>query len=93
MLLVHVPKEARSVNRELAAKEERRRRLTQSAGNCGDHAVGYRVLPALPRLELTQALPPPLADALGTAVYLITFFYIFAFWPIQSLVERLLDAR
>jgi hypothetical protein len=26
-------------------------------------------------------------------VYLITFFHIFGFWPIQSLVERLLDAR
>jgi hypothetical protein len=37
---------------------------------------------------IAQALPPPLNDALRIAVYLITFFYIFAFWPIQSLVER-----
>jgi hypothetical protein len=55
--------------------------------------VGHRALPALFCLEPTQALPPPFDTALGTAVYLITFFYIFAFWPIQSLVERLLDAR
>jgi hypothetical protein len=38
--------------------------------------------------SLTRALPPPLDDALSTAVYLIAF-YIFALWPFQSLVERL----
>ena len=36
-------------------------------------------------------LPLPIGHALSTAVYLMTFFYVFAFWPIQSLVERLFD--
>jgi hypothetical protein len=43
--------------------------------------------------SLTQGLAPPLGHTLSTAVYLTTFFYIFAFWPIQSLVERLFDGR
>jgi hypothetical protein len=29
------------------------------------------------------------ADAIGIAVYLVTFFYLFAFWPIQAAVEAL----
>jgi hypothetical protein len=43
--------------------------------------------------SLTQARPPPPDDAASTAVYLITFFYIFAFWQIENLVERLFDDR
>ena len=43
--------------------------------------------------QFTQELPPPANDALSTAVYLVTFFYIFAFWPIQTLVERLFEGR
>jgi hypothetical protein len=77
------------MNRELVAEEQRRRRLRSLQGlaaialwgvGCGLLYLGW---------SFTQALPPPLGDALSTAVYLITFFYIFAFWPIQSLVERL----
>lgn len=37
----------------------------------------------------TQTLPLPGKDALATLLYLITFFYVFAIWPIHSLVERL----
>ena len=29
------------------------------------------------------------ADAVGTAVYVVTFFYLFAFWPINLVVDRL----
>ena len=32
------------------------------------------------------------ADAIGTALYLVTFFYLFAFWPIHAAVERLFRA-
>ena len=39
--------------------------------------------------DLRLHLPEPYHDAIGTAVYLVTFFYIFAFWPIHSLVDRL----
>jgi hypothetical protein len=35
-------------------------------------------------------LPEAWQDAVGTAVYLVTFFYIFAIWPILTAVERLL---
>ena len=31
----------------------------------------------------------PYADAIGTALYLVTFFYLFAFWPIHAAVEKL----
>jgi len=37
----------------------------------------------------SAALAEPLSDVVGTAIYLITFFYLFAFWPILALVDRL----
>jgi hypothetical protein len=39
--------------------------------------------------DLRLHLPEPYHDAIGTAVYLVTFFYIFAFWPILAGIERL----
>jgi hypothetical protein len=81
------------MNRELAAKEERRRRLRNLQGIAAIALWGSGCYLLYLAWSLTQALPPPLDAALSTAVYLITFFYIFAFWPIQSLVERLFDAR
>ena len=77
------------MNRELAAEEERRRRLRnlQALAAITLWGAGCGLLYLASRL--TQTVPPPLNDGLSTAVYLMTFFYIFAFWPIQSLVERL----
>ena len=81
------------MNRSLAAEEERLRRLRNVQGlaaialwgaGCGLLHLAWGV---------TRALPPPLDDALSTVVYVITFFYILAFWPIQSLVERLFAGR
>jgi hypothetical protein len=34
-------------------------------------------------------VPEPYHDVVGTAVYVATFFYIFAIWPILTGVERL----
>lgn len=81
------------MNRELVAREERRRRLRNLQGIAALTLWGTGCYLLHLAWSLTRALPPPLDDALSTAVYLITFFYIFAFWPIQSLVERLFDAR
>ena len=81
------------MNRELAAEEERRRRLrnVQGLAAIALWAAGCGLLHLV--WSTARALPPPLDDALSTAVYVITFFYILAFWPIQTLVERLFDGR
>lgn len=42
---------------------------------------------------LRTGLAPPLDDVVGTAIYLVTFFYFFAFWPISLAVERLLGGQ
>ena len=81
------------MDHELAAKEERRRRLRNLQGMAAITLWGSGCYLLHVAWSFTRALPPPLDDALSTAVYLITFFYIFAFWPIQSLVERLFRVR
>lgn len=43
--------------------------------------------------ELRTRFAPPMDDVVGTATYLVTFFYLFAFWPISIGVERLLGSR
>jgi len=84
---------AMRISRALAAAEERRQQLRSAKGiaaialwaaGCWLLYLGWR---------LAQSLPPPLGDGLSTAVYLVTFFYIFAFWPIHGLVERLFAGR
>jgi hypothetical protein len=81
------------LTRELAAEEERRRHLRnmQSILAIGLWGAGCCLLYLA--WSLTQMLSPPFNDGLSTAVYLVTFFYIFAFWPIHSLVERLFAGR
>jgi hypothetical protein len=39
--------------------------------------------------SVTRELPEPWNDWLGTVIYLIAFFYVFAFWPILSGLDRL----
>jgi hypothetical protein len=76
------------MDHELAVNEERRRRLRnlQGLGAIALWGTGCYLLHFA--WSITQALPSPLNDALSTAI-----FYIFAFWPIQSLVERLFKGR
>lgn len=81
------------MNRELVAEEARRRRLRNLQGMTAIALWGGGCYLLHLAWSLSQGLPPPLDDALSTAVYLITFFHIFAFWPIQKLVERLFDGR
>ena len=81
------------MDHELAAKEERRRRLRNLQGMAAITLWGSGCYLLHVAWSFTRALPPPLDDALSAAVYLITFFYIFAFWPLQSLVERLFRFR
>ena len=78
---------------ELVAKEERRRRRRSLQGIAAITLWGVGCYLLYLAWYLTQALPSPANDALSTAVYVVTFFYIFAFWPIQSLVERLSASR
>lgn len=81
------------MNRDLAAEEERRRRLRNVQGMVAIGLWGAGCGLLYLAWSFTRALPPPFNDGLSTAVYLLTFFYIFAFWPIHSLVERLFAGR
>jgi apolipoprotein N-acyltransferase len=81
------------MDHELAVNEERRRRLRNLHALTAIALWGIGCYLLHFAWSITQALPSPLNDALSTAVYLITFFYIFAFWPIQSLVEWLFKGR
>lgn len=80
------------MNRERYAEEEwqRRARNTRAlialalwSAGCGLLYLGWNA---------TQVLAFPGRNVLATILYLITFFYVFAFWPIHSLVERLYRA-
>jgi hypothetical protein len=81
------------MNRELVAREERRRRRRNLQGLATIALWGAGCCLLYLAWSVTQALPEPVGNAVSTAVYLVTFFYIFACWPIQSLVERLFDVR
>jgi hypothetical protein len=81
------------MNRRLVAAEARQRRLRTLQGITGIALWGAGCCLLYLAWSLAQVLAPPIDHALSTAVYLMTFFYIFAFWPIQSLVERLFDGR
>ena len=77
------------VPRELIARETRRRRIRDAEAILALALWGARRLPALSRLGGERDLPEPLNDLVGTAVYLVTFFYLFAIWPILSGLDRL----
>ena len=77
------------MNRELYALERRRQRrrdlkallaLTIWGSGCCLLYLGWQA-----RANFSEAH----ADAIGTAIYLVTFFYLFAFWPITTAVDRL----
>ncbi len=39
--------------------------------------------------QTAKALPPPWSAIAVTGIYLVTFFYVFALWPIAIAVEKL----
>jgi hypothetical protein len=82
-----------SMNREFYALERRRQRrrdlkaalaLAIWAGGCYLLYVAWHA-----RISWSERY----ADAIGTALYLVTFFYLFAFWPILTAVEKLFGGR
>jgi hypothetical protein len=77
------------VPRELMARETRRRRIRDAEAILALAlwgAGGYLLYLAW---VASATLTEPLNDLVGTAVYLVTFFYLFAIWPILSGLDRL----
>jgi hypothetical protein len=79
------------MKRDLYAEERRRQRrrdlkaLTVLGIWCAGCGLLYLAWQARASFSAAHA------DAVGTAVYLLLFFYLFAFWPISLLVDRLVD--
>lgn len=76
--------------RDLRAAERRRQRTRslQALLALSIWALGGYLL--YEAWHLRDRLPAPYGDVFGTAIYLITFFYVFAFWPILGTAEKLL---
>jgi RsiW-degrading membrane proteinase PrsW (M82 family) len=75
-------------------RQRQRRRTLRAVLALGIWALGAGLL--FLAWDLRTAFQPPLDDLVGTAIYLVTFFYIFALWPISLLVDRVFptaDAR
>jgi hypothetical protein len=79
------------MNRQLYALERRRQRGRDLKAAPGlaiwAPAAGCPISPGM-RTVWSETY----ADAIGTALYLVTFFYRFAFWPVHAAVERLFRA-
>jgi hypothetical protein len=75
--------------RELIARERRRRRIRDAEAILA--LALWSAGGGLLYLAWTASatLAEPLNDVIGTAVYLVTFFYLFAIWPILSGLDRL----
>jgi len=76
------------MNRELWAEEQRLQHARDRAallalslwgGGCYLLYLGWRA---------ADGLPGPWSDIAVTGIYLVTFFYVFAFWPILVVVEK-----
>ena len=78
-----------SMNRELYALERRRQRKRDLEAALGLALWGGGCYLLYLAWHARTAWSEAHADAIGTAIYLVTFFYVFAFWPIQAAVERL----
>lgn len=77
------------VPRELAARERSRRRVRDAEAALALalwSAGGWLLYLAW---TASATLAPPLNDLVGTAVYLVTFFHLFAIWPILAGLDRL----
>jgi hypothetical protein len=77
------------MDREFYAREQRRQRTRDAKAVVALALWGGGCYLLYLAWSASAALADPLNDVLGTAIYLITFFYLFAFWPILALVDRL----
>jgi hypothetical protein len=66
------------VPRELAAKERSRRRVRDAEATLALALWGAGGWLLYLAWTASATLPEPLNDLVGTAVYLVTFFYLFA---------------
>jgi hypothetical protein len=80
------------MNRELHALERRRQRTRDLKAALGLALWGGGCYLLYLAWHARTAWSEAHADAIGTALYLVTFFYLFAFWPIHAAVERLFRA-
>jgi hypothetical protein len=81
------------MDQELCAKERRLQRVRD-----GKALLGLAIWAGGGYLlhlgwSVTRELPEPWIGWLGTVIYLIAFFYVFAFWPILAGVERMCPGR
>jgi hypothetical protein len=77
------------MNRELWAEEQRLRHARDRAAVLALAlwgAGGYLLYLAW---RTAETLPDRWGDIAVTGIYLVTFFYVFAFWPILVAVEKL----
>lgn len=77
------------MNRELYALERRRQRRRDLKAALGLAIWGGGCYVIYLAWHARTAWSETYADAIGTALYLVTFFYLFAFWPIHAALERL----
>jgi hypothetical protein len=80
------------MNRELYALERRRQRRRDLKAALGLAIWGAGCWLLYLAWHARTSWSETHADAIGTALYLVTFFYLFAFWPIHAAVERLFRA-
>ena len=80
------------MNRELHALERRRQRRRDLKAALGLAIWGRGCYLLYLAWHARTAWSAAHADAIGTALYLVTFFYLFAFWPIHAALERLFRA-
>ena len=81
------------MNRELYALERRRERTRDLKAALGLAIWGAGCGLLYLAWHARTAWSEPYANAIGMALYLVTFFYLFAFWPIHAAVEKLFGAR
>ena len=77
------------MNRELYALERRRQRTRDLKAALALAIWGSGCYLLYVAWHARTGWSEPYADAIGTALYLVTFFYLFAFWPILTAVEKL----
>lgn len=77
------------MDREFYAREQRRQRTRDSKAVAALALWGGGCYLLYLAWNASAVLAEPLNDLVGTAIYLVTFFYLFAFWPILALVDRL----
>jgi hypothetical protein len=80
------------MNPELFARERRRQRRRDLKSALGLAIWGAGCCLLYLAWHARTSWSETHADAIGTALYLVTFFYLFAFWPIHAAVERLFRA-